>query len=163
MKSFHVYWKAPENKPSRHQHEYSAEELNRFKELFAPTAAKFRKHTHIQVVLILLAMASVVILVVRQDMADEWILAPLAVIFTVIIGGSIVFPEPTCPGCNNSLSDIPREYCPECGSRTLRRKYRFFFPIQCLSCGKTLTGGKGRRYKIRACTHCGIHLDDKGF
>jgi hypothetical protein len=32
----------------------------------------------------------------------------------------------------------------------------------CKACGKSLRRGRGRHYKIRACTHCGLMLDARG-
>jgi hypothetical protein len=76
--------------------------------------------------------------------------------------------ELECPACHgNILSRQLGAFCPECGAANLRPGSRFACP-HCDACGKTLqrgktlARGKTRRYRIHACTHCGLMLDGKG-
>lgn len=81
----------------------------------------------------------------------------------LFIGSFFLFPKLTCPGCRHAADHNVEYFCPECGSQTLDRSYSIFCICRCKSCGKKLKSGKGgRRYKIRFCTVCGAHLDDKG-
>jgi DNA-directed RNA polymerase subunit RPC12/RpoP len=67
-----------------------------------------------------------------------------------------------CPACSN---DVERgelgPYCPTCGSRSLSAGGRWKAP-RCAACGKRLRRGRYRYYKVRACTHCGLLLDERG-
>ena len=77
--------------------------------------------------------------------------------------GVVLWPTlPPCLACHHRLDDIIATYCPECGSGDVKPG-GFFRPPKCNACGKHLgTGRGGRQYKIRACTHCGVKLDEKG-
>jgi hypothetical protein len=69
--------------------------------------------------------------------------------------------SPICPACKRKVEGEIRTFCPECGSSDLTLK-SFFLWAKCHSCGVELRRGKGRPYKIRCCTHCGVFLDGKG-
>jgi hypothetical protein len=69
--------------------------------------------------------------------------------------------DPICPACRNGVDYALKVFCPECGGRKLVSG-GLFKQARCLSCGKVFTRGKGRGYKIRFCTHCGIPLNNKG-
>ena len=68
---------------------------------------------------------------------------------------------PDCPACHTKLDAGFGAFCPECSSRSLQCD-RWFRSPRCDACGKSMRGGKGRNYKIRACTHCGVMLDERG-
>ena len=79
--------------------------------------------------------------------------------FLAIKRGSV---DLVCPGCLNNVEDSRGSYCPECGSHSLQPRRWFRFP-HCTGCGKIMSNSRaGRLYKIRACTHCGLRLDDNG-
>jgi RNA polymerase subunit RPABC4/transcription elongation factor Spt4 len=66
-----------------------------------------------------------------------------------------------CPACRHSFMDAIDECCPECGSPSLEmRDWRG--GRHCNFCGKDLVSGKNRNFKYKACTHCGVLLDEKG-
>jgi hypothetical protein len=65
-----------------------------------------------------------------------------------------------CPGCLQNMEKIG-EYCPECGSAGLEPGGWFSSP-HCPTCRKSMSRNKGRHYAIRACSHCGLYLDEKG-
>jgi uncharacterized protein (DUF983 family) len=51
-------------------------------------------------------------------------------------------------------------FCPECGQASI--KDGWLWP-KCTACGKALSQGRnGRQFKIRYCTWCDAHVDDKG-
>jgi ribosomal protein L37AE/L43A len=66
-----------------------------------------------------------------------------------------------CPACHNRLDVGFGEFCPECGARALQRGGSCF-QAQCLVCGRTLSRGESRHYKIGTCTHCGVMLNEDG-
>jgi RNA polymerase subunit RPABC4/transcription elongation factor Spt4 len=65
-----------------------------------------------------------------------------------------------CPACRHSFIDELAEFCPECGSDSLDSNWRG--KRHCNFCGKDLVSGKNRNFKYKACTHCGVLLDEKG-
>jgi len=78
--------------------------------------------------------------------------------------------QPTlkCPGCKRQLEGSLGNYCPECGGRSLTQISRL--EAHCAACNRKLkflrSHGWGsilaRRFKIRACTHCGVTLSRSG-
>ena len=66
-----------------------------------------------------------------------------------------------CPGCGNEMEHPLGGYCPECGGGPLRPAGPFG-ATACLTCGRALRYRKGRKFKVRACTDCGLVLDEKG-
>lgn len=66
-----------------------------------------------------------------------------------------------CPACRNSFIDKIDGFCPECGSDSLEVQ-NWHGARHCNFCGKDLVSGKHRNFKYRACTHCGVMLDEKG-
>jgi hypothetical protein len=74
-----------------------------------------------------------------------------------------------CPGCIYPLKEL-HTYCPECGHAGLVPAVSHWLsttPAHCTACSKDLviTSGKdggSRQYTIRACSHCGLYLDDEG-
>jgi hypothetical protein len=77
-------------------------------------------------------------------------------------------PPLKCPGCKKELEQSLENYCPECGSQSLRKISRL--EAHCATCNRNLklmrVRGRGsilaRRFKIRACTHCGVTLSRSG-
>jgi hypothetical protein len=99
-----------------------------------------------------------------------WIIsvALLSISFLILFSAFGILPlyqaRLKCPACHNRLVSRRWEnYCPECDSDRLEAG-NWYRAWRCNDCGKRLISGKGgRRYKIRACTHCGVLLDEKGF
>jgi len=68
-----------------------------------------------------------------------------------------------CPACHNRLYSVRLgHYCPACGRRRVEAGNWLRAP-RCGACGSHVGPAKRRRYKIRACTHCGVILDEAGF
>jgi hypothetical protein len=142
--------------------DYSPEQASSFREQFKPLAANYRRRLRIMrwsiagwialcVALAFLLLASVTVFCAFGGFAGFLLL------------GVILWPAlPPCPACRHRLDDIVATYCPECGSVEVMPG-GFLQPPKCNACGKYLgTGRGGRQYKIRACTHCGVMLDEKG-
>ena len=82
--------------------------------------------------------------------------------FTTIAAGfaaSVCF---RCTECESSLGRANGDYCPGCGSRALSRR-EWWNPRRCGDCGLDLRYRKGgRRFKVRYCSVCSAHLDERG-
>jgi Protein of unknown function (DUF3592) len=70
---------------------------------------------------------------------------------------------PACPACQGGLDAHNGTYCPECGARALGAA-GWFGARRCSACSKTMSWSRrgGRRYRIHACTHCGLVMDMRG-
>jgi tRNA(Ile2) C34 agmatinyltransferase TiaS len=90
-----------------------------------------------------------------------WFFIPVLIFWLVALGSAMSTPRLVCPGCCNEMERSFGRYCPECGNSHLQPGGWFRAP-HCRACGKSMRRGKGRHYKIRACTHCGLMLDDGG-
>jgi len=86
-----------------------------------------------------------------------WIAAVVVVCITTGIANTM----PRCPLCDSRLHGRLGHFCPNCGAAELAPG-RLGVPY-CSACRTYMTGMKGRRrYKIRACTWCGLMLDETG-
>ncbi|MBF9140943.1 hypothetical protein [Hymenobacter properus] len=84
----------------------------------------------------------------------------LAVLIMLLVTGLRMAGLLLCPGCHQKLEEIGA-YCPECGSHGLKPGGWFSSP-HCPTCNRKMRRNKGRHYTIRACSHCGLYLDEKG-
>jgi hypothetical protein len=66
-----------------------------------------------------------------------------------------------CPACHNPFMDGSGERCPECGSASVEPP-NWLGTRHCNYCGKDLRTGRNRSFRYKACTHCGLFLDEKG-
>ena len=165
VKSFRLY--KPKSKlipVTRFVGDYTEEERLHFCEVFGLDAQRYRIYSRkswlVEVMAFVVWMVSIYFFP-RVGLA--WICALLfAGLLGLVIYGAHSQPTLECPACHNRVDsrELGR-YCPECGSGNLEPGV-WLCPPTCRVCGKTMYRGKGRRYKIRACTHCGVGLDDKG-
>ena len=91
-----------------------------------------------------------------------WFVGAFIICWLVMVIVAITQSSLECPACHGDLNS--RElgsFCPECGAIGLKPS-GWFKAAHCDSCGKSLRRGKSRQYRIRACTHCGLILDEKG-
>lgn len=159
MKLSDPFIRSPSEKPSRIVTEYTPDELSRFREEYRPLVARYRRQGRI------LGFALVsACLCMFLGMTLPW---PFTMYFWATGICSIAFclfargGVPNCPGCRKSPDLGLGEFCPNCGSRALERSHGWFSGgPKCRACG--LGKGGSRRYRIRACTHCGLGLDDRG-
>lgn len=149
---------------------YSPEEIQGFRERFAPLAKAF--HTSMR----------------RANSVKAlfyfcWLLAAPAVLFPIgpvlfslwligLIGSLIVFirmlPKiPQCPACASELYLRTGAFCPNCGQRALYTPLLFGTPQspKCRACKTSLFTMRkgGSSYRIHACNQCGLQLDERGF
>ena len=153
--------------------EYSAEEKMRFREQFAPVAQRFRQIQHPMLVFVVGSFlftsiaASILHIELRYPKnMREWIGWTFLGCSVPLLLAVIIFAIPwfliRCPACHNRLIS-PRlgHYCPACGSSQLEEG-DWLVVRRCKTCGKYVGRVGWRRYKIRACTHCGVILDEIG-
>ena len=144
--------------------DYSDEERTRFREIFAPRALRYRCYSRLSVFVacsaFILWMAAIRFL---PGLGIEWICGVLFLgLLALILYGWFSQPSLECPACHNAVDSRQLgRYCPECGSGRLSSASLMHAP-KCGECGAVMRRGKSRGYSIRACTHCGVILDDKG-
>jgi hypothetical protein len=144
--------------------DYSMNELIRFREVFARNAARYRSYG--RRLLVALAVGIVVAVVSINFLPKAllgWIFGALIVsFFGLLFHGLSNRPLLECPACHNELdSKVLGPYCPECGSDQFVPA-GLLRPPNCRACGRIMFEGKGRSWKIRACTYCGVILDEEG-
>ena len=141
--------------------DYTADQAAAFREQFKPLAAHYR--SRLRRVGWGMGAAVAVFLILGHLLPDNLtVFCFLGGVASFLLVGVIGWPVlPPCPACHNSLDGYVGTFCPECGSPSLKRGW--LQPPKCNSCGKWMgTGRGGRSYKIRACTHCGVMLDEMG-
>lgn len=165
MKSFRLFIPKP-NVPLADgaETEYSSEELNLHRAQFRPIAVRYRRCERIFYELFgLLVVFGICMFVFQQ----QWMMYATAGSFLACVGYGwcwVLFFRLPCPGCRQDLEQGLGEHCPECGHSGGIRPAKWFQAAKCEICGMRLDyDDNGRRaFKIRACTHCGLPLDDKG-
>lgn len=164
MKSFRLYVPQPAVPLAiGDETDYSPEELQSLREQFRPLAGRWRSFVRLQQRLIALWIGIVICLFFFRI---QWLL-PVAVVLYMAAFALGIFMEFSlklcCPGCQNNLERELGDYCPECGHRGGMQSPGWLRGMKCDRCGMTLSYQKGRRaFKIRACTHCGLPLDEEG-
>ncbi len=150
---------------------YSAEDLKIFREKFAADLklyrAKDRRYAGPLLGIILVGFAAIVGAFVIPQQPVKWIAgAGIFLVFAgiglIAIAASSLQRQLKCPACHNLFITEIEEYCPECGSASLESKDWIIGGRCCNACGKNFYSGKNRNFRYKACTHCGIFLDEKG-
>ena len=155
----------------------AAEEQMRLREQFVPIAQKYRQRDRcFKVCLVGCAIWTGIPAYIAiglglhiipehnlsKDLFPAWLVSFLPWgIASIVFGFSL--PRLECPACHNRLDSYRMgHYCPECGNSELEAGNWLRWP-KCNACGKRMLRGKRRRYyKIRACTHCRVILDEIG-
>jgi len=160
LKSFTLY--TPRRIPvTRFAVEYSAEEQLRFRELFRPIAQRHRFRTRIATIVLIVGFACIVAGFFLPAHLSGWIVGGFLICWLVLMVLVISTARLQCPACSNDMERSFGQCCPECGGRALQPGGWLRAP-HCNACGKSMWRSKARRYTIRACTHCGLLLDEKG-
>jgi len=154
---------------------YSPEELKKFRDVFAVEMNQYRasdrRCANPILAVILIGFVAVVCSYVLSHSPSQspikWLLG--AGIFLIAAGlvliaivASGIQRKLVCPACNNLFLDGIGECCLECGSVSLEPPGSFLGARRCDGCGKNLMSGKNRNFRYKACTHCGVLLDEKG-
>ena len=146
-------------KPTKTAADYSPAMVEEFARQFRPQARRYRWQSNlgsygfIGCVIGTLLLARTWSFVFPIGMA----LAVLFLIFFALRSDIL----PPCPACHGDLDPDFGRFCPECGSVLIWEDLPGGWRV-CRSCRHPLRHGKGRNYRIRNCTHCGLRLDEKG-
>jgi hypothetical protein len=161
--SLAVAFAKPKPAPARVVTNYEAAELMKFRETFASAGEAYARSGLRMLACFGLAVAFFFAMFYSPDGLKEWFLLPFGVCFVGVLL-SLKGLRRACPACRNVLDEGPfGQYCPQCGSPKLEQP-DLFRPPRCGACGQTMRRRRrGRHYKIRACTHCGVMLDEAGF
>lgn len=154
-------------------HVYSPEQELTLREAFRPVANRYRLHNlvaeYVWLVWLLVTVVTFVVLPGMVSTKGKIKLAGTTALACVVIsvGAKHFAPKLKCPGCLNDLMKGSIIYCPSCGGNRVEPISWWFGLPQCADCSKKIgILGMGMRkirlYKIRACRHCGLQLDERG-
>jgi hypothetical protein len=163
LKSFRLYIREPVVSPPRLSADLSPEERERLKESFRPIAERHRRSRRIAGYLVAGGIALLLLgyVLPTARFGSTWGLVGFLICLVTAFSVTLLTPALTCPACANELRAGLDQFCPECGVRGLAPASWFRVP-HCSACGRDLGRRKTHRYEIRACTHCGLWLDDEG-
>ena len=162
MKSFRLYLGHNALVPTKFVSDYKSEELELFRATFRRVAEHYRRWGRIiGYVFIPIMLSFLLLAVIFPTFLSYGVFCFMVCCFAFILLVAYVRPIPDCPACHNALDIGLGEFCPECGARAVHHDDWMKGPC-CASCGKGLTRRKTRHYTIRACTRCGVFLDDLG-
>jgi predicted RNA-binding Zn-ribbon protein involved in translation (DUF1610 family) len=162
MKSFRLYQSHKALAPAKFVSDYKSEDLESFRITFQPIAEHYRHWGRIiGYVFFPILISFWLLAIIFPTFLAYGVCCFMVGCFALILLVAYVRPSPNCPACHNALDKDLGEFCPECGARAVHRDNWMMRP-SCASCGKGLTRGKARHYTIRACTRCGVFLDDTG-
>ena len=162
MKSFRFYFKPLVTLPPKLVTAYSKVEREDLYEIYQ---VRLRGHRKREKQVCGIAIATILCALVVAFGESPWNvvgygLCPVGFLALIIV----VRPRlPCCSSCENDVDTVVGLYCPECGKQTIHQG-GLFRETECTACGSQLRFAKGgvRGYRIRACTHCGIKLDQNG-
>jgi predicted RNA-binding Zn-ribbon protein involved in translation (DUF1610 family) len=165
MKSFRLYRQPSPSIPAQLATDLSPGERTRLQQAFRTAAASYRHRQRMCSYALFgffgWGVAFMFFGGVLHVAWVRWLFVPAMICWMVFFGLPITAPTMACPSCGNDMEHRFGRYCPECGADGLQRA-PWLPNNECISCGKTLRHHKGRHYKIRACTHCGLWLDEDG-
>jgi len=138
-----------------------------FRDRFADRASAYRRRVvQLRFVLVPLLLAFWYVVFFAPAARMLGVLA-FVTFFVALVFSKRTMPKLICPACERDTDGEILRFCPECGSHEVLKKgddkYFLLWP-QCKACGKKPSRRKGhqRLYKIRFCTRCGAHLDERG-
>jgi hypothetical protein len=161
LKSFRLYRSPGVVAPQRHVADYQPGELAQFRAEFRFVVERERQLGRLDLALLTLWLSCIVLgAVFLSNVPCFW--WGLFAYWLVVLLFKSLSKAPMCPACHNALNEDLGAYCPECGAKAVQDG-GWLSDKCCSYCGKTLWHGKARHYTIRACTQCGVPLDEKGF
>lgn len=141
------------------------EEAERLRAEFAPTLAAHRRRRMAANLWIVAFGCSVAAPLLFAQQAAWWMAVPGAICLLGVLTATLLTPRLGCPGCRRNLREWGLgRYCPECGSQPLQPA-GLLTAAHCPACKKSIRYKRrnSRQFVIRACTHCGLKLDEQGF
>jgi predicted RNA-binding Zn-ribbon protein involved in translation (DUF1610 family) len=157
VKSSHLFLRFRAS-PARVVTDYAPEDIAAFRERFRPIAERYRRRSGVALVGVpafFLCLALSVALPKHLSMYF-WVAGFCSYFFFIFATPR----TPDCPACHTKLDSGYGVFCPYCGRRSLQPAGLFLRPPRCKECGRTVM--PQTLYTIRACTHCGVMLDEKG-
>jgi hypothetical protein len=162
MKSFRLYLRPSISQPRRVASDYSAEQLANFREKLRPLARLYRCAHVILYIVVALGFSFLVLNEVLPRSFSPWVAGGFWACLVSFLALFCLCPPLLCPACQNRLERGRfGSYCPECGAKGLQTKGWFRSPW-CPTCRQRIRCGRGQYYKTRACTYCGVPLDERG-
>jgi len=163
-RSFRLHRPIPSPPPPRTVGDYAPDELAQFKNAFRPTADRYRRHLRIGgvaawVVFFFIGFAFLLATAAPHSLSFSLVFTGFVLLWVGALWGIVLTRSLKCPACKRQITTLCA-YCPECGHSPLA--IGWFGGFSCEHCGKTLSGGKRRNYKIKVCSHCGVVLDEQG-
>lgn len=161
MKSFHLLRHKNLSPPRHSESNVSAETQSKLREAFRPIVHKHRQFDRLLGVVIGIFAGWILLSPIWATRLVVEIGFGVCLLGLAVL--SIFTPKLCCPNCGQNFGSGFGPFCPECGNRSLHRRGWLRSP-KCSVCGEVMASGKHscRFYVIRACTHCGVWLDDKG-
>jgi hypothetical protein len=160
MKSFRLYLKEPVFKPERCIEQVPTSEREQLFEAFRPTADSCRRTQMWLATFVAGFLVCVTLSLALPESTDDWAIGGAFICLLAAFAVILLSPPLRCPACrNNLLARNLGPYCPECGARALNDADD---PPHCSAFGRDIRFRNARHFRIRACTHCGVPLDEKG-
>jgi predicted RNA-binding Zn-ribbon protein involved in translation (DUF1610 family) len=163
MKSFRFYWRAwpPEGAPAKRRTDYSAGELAAFRDEFDRRWKRRKRRAWPLLIAFGVWVGGRLAVLGFVPREVEWELGLMLVFLAMIACIAVFLPFPRCPACASEIDEYVRNYCPNCGRESVSPA-RLLKAQECLACGSVLRVGKGRDYKVRFCTTCGVEISGTG-
>jgi hypothetical protein len=165
MKSFRLYVPEAPPTPERIASDYTDEERAAFAKMFKPFLERYRKRENIAHTFFWAfgACCLLVIIIGGNKPNTSAAIWGFCAMICWALGAFFAPPLPKCPACRNHTSEPLGEFCPECGSRSLfANQERSAAKCRPITHRTRPSTRRGRKYYIRYCTHCGLHLDEDG-
>ncbi len=163
MKSFKIHPSPPvvATTPDQLAADLQPEERSRLSSAFGLVAGRHRRITSISGWVFTGAVVTGMTAFVVPQSVFVW--SGIGMVAGMVAAWAILVfrPRLVCPCCANQLNDRLGPFCPECGARALQPA-GWLLPRKCTECRRRMWRGKSRIFRIRACTACGLWLDDKG-
>ena len=137
---------------------FTHEELERYKNEFTTKhTRRFRKAKWIGAFFLLVAVASFV----SGSRSQAVLSLALGTFISYLV---CYYSRATrCPCCSKQVDHSIGLFCPCCGSKSLKKGPECFICTECKGQLKwEFTRGRSRRYKLHACSVCGVWLHDEG-
>ena len=151
--------------PPRTVGDYTPNELAQFKSSFRTTVDAYRHHLRIAGVIVcavffVIGLACVLATFTPHSLTFSLVFGGFALLWIFALWAFVLTRSLRCPACKHQLITLGA-FCPECGHPSLTQS-GWFGSRSCGHCGKSLSVGKRRNYKIKACSHCGVVLYEQG-
>ena len=147
-------------KPTKTVVDYSPARVEEFARQFRPQARRYRLQSKIGLVGFISIVVGSILLVPTWPLLFPVGLILAAAFWVIFAIRSDILPP--CPACHGFLDARFGAFCPECGADLVVEEIDGGWRV-CRVCRHPLSGAeKGRNYRIRNCTHCGLHLDACG-